>query len=240
MSGAEDASSSSSSSSGGTSSGSSSGSGSGGSSGSSGSCSPVDAGVDLTTPTVSFSQDVLPLFERSCGLSSSCHYDPGPTVINSLGIFLGCDIHFDAGAGSVNSCMTADPGPIVYRDLVGDPDGGADAGPLKPLEITGMPFVTPGNPEQSYLMHKIDGDMCALTTCVMNNPAVSMATDTPGTTGVSNWCGSQMPYENDPLPGANTGTDPTAAVCGGSSCTDPSTFSANTIRAWIAQGAPNN
>jgi hypothetical protein len=194
-------------------------------------CIAHEGGVDLTTPTISFKDDVLPLFERSCGLSSSCHYDPGPGTISTLGIFLGCDINFDAGAQSTNSCKTANPGPIVYQDLVGSPDGG-DAGPLPPLEITGMPYVTPGDPSKSYIMHKLDNDQCIFTTCVTMNMPVTTMQDTPGAPGVSNWCGASMPLNSDLLPDT--------AACGGTGCNDPAKFSRNTVRAWIAQGALNN
>jgi hypothetical protein len=215
--------------------GSSSGGSGSGSSGGPPPCVPYVSDAGLTSPTVSFKRDVLPLFERSCGLSSSCHYDPGPNTIAMLGIFLGCDITFDAGAGSVNNCSTADPGPIVYQDLVGTPDGGPA---LKPAEINNMPFVTPGDPTMSYIMHKIDGDTCTLTAgCVANNaPVASTQMNPPNSLGPGNppnWCGQQMPLNNEPIPAI--------AVCGApADCTNPSAFSSNTIRAWIAQGALNN
>ena len=103
-----------------------------------------------------------------------------------------------------------------------------------PLEITGMPFVTPGDPAHSYIMRKLDGDQCTLTaSCVMNNVPVATMQDTPGTAGVSNWCGASMPLNSDPVPNG--------PACGGTdNCKDPLKFSRNTIRAWIAQGAPNN
>jgi hypothetical protein len=187
-----------------------------------------DAG--LTSPTISFSADVLPLFEHSCGLSASCHYDQ--SVVSTLGIFLGCDDTIDGG-----SCLTANPGPLVYQDLVGSPDGGPDAGPLVPLEIKGMPFVTPGSPEQSYIMHKLDNDICTLTSqCVVTNAAVNNEMDTPGSLGPGNppnWCGVSMPLNGELLP--------EGPACGGSQdCSGAATYSRDTIRAWIAQGALNN
>jgi hypothetical protein len=219
---------------GGSSSGSSSGGSTSGSSSGSTACVAYESDADLTTPTVSFSKDVLPLFEHSCGLSSSCHFDPGPNTISTLGIFLGCDINYDAGAGSVNACVTATPGPIVYQDLVGTADGG----PLAPLEITGMPFVTAGDPTKSYIMHKLDGDLCTLTTCKMGNVAVNDQMDTPGSVSTNpelppNWCGQSMPLNNDLLPAG--------PACGGSQdCTQTMTYARDTVRLWIAQGAMNN
>lgn len=88
------------------------------------------AGFDATTPAVSFANDVMPVFKRSCAFST-CH---GSNVGTSNGIFLGSDgakVH----AGFVN--------------VRGD-------------ELTTMPFVTPGNPRESYLMRKMDGSQCAL------------------------------------------------------------------------------
>src|SRR5581483_10309892 len=75
-------------------SGNSSGGASGGDSGHDGpsgdGCTGYESDADLTTPVVSFSTDVLPIFEHSCGLSSSCHGDRSD--IRARGIFLGCDM----------------------------------------------------------------------------------------------------------------------------------------------------
>jgi hypothetical protein len=197
-------------------------------------CTAYVSDADLTSPTISFKNDVLPLFEHSCGLSSSCHYDP--MVVHNLGIFLGCDITFDAGAGSVNSCAVANPGPEVYADLVGGGDAGGDGGPLVPLEITGMPYVTPGDPTKSYIMHKLDGDMCTLTGCNSMNMAVLFQQDPPGSLGPGNppnWCGTSMPLNAELLPAG--------PACGGSQdCTGAASYARDTVRAWIAQGALNN
>src|SRR5271165_6652885 len=71
---------------GGSSSSSSSGGGSSSSGGDDGgvACTAYASDADLTSPVISFKKDVLPLFERSCGLSSSCHYDPSNS--GNLGI----------------------------------------------------------------------------------------------------------------------------------------------------------
>ena len=170
-------------------------------------CAGYVSDADLTTPVVSFSTDVLPIFEHSCGLSSSCHGDRSD--IGARGIFLGCDITTSM------ACSVSPPvAPQVYPNLAG-PEAGA------PLETTAMPFVTPGDPSQSYLMHKIDGDLCTVTGCVMSNAAVMQAGDEPGTAGQGqppNWCGTPMPF-NLPF-------------------IDPS--QRDTIRRWIKQGALDN
>ncbi|MGH7435134.1 MAG: hypothetical protein ACRENE_05640 [Polyangiaceae bacterium] len=247
---------------GGSSSGSSSGvSSSGGSGGSGSGCVAYQNDADTTTPVVSFSKDVLPLFEHSCGLSTSCHYDP--SAVKTLGIYLGCDITTPS-----TSCTQKNPGPEVYRDLVGSlpaagADGGADGGveggaegggaeggvdggggPLKALEDP-MPYVTPGDPSNSYIMRKLDGDTCKLTDCIAGNVAVLSAMNSPDSGLTPNWCGQQMPLNGLPIPSiqSSTSTDgvPSTPACGGSTdCSKVTAYSRDTIRNWIAQGALNN
>jgi hypothetical protein len=198
-----------------------------------------DAG--LTSPVVSFKNDVLPLFEHSCGLSGSCHGEP--TDVAQRGIFLGCDINSNAaGCATSNSmpcqCDQTNPGPQVYAGLVASADAGAEAGAVStPLEETCMPFITPGDPTKSYLMHKVDGDECTLTCCIPQNMAVTAAEiQEEGLVlpdGGSGWCGQFMPY--------NVALLPTGPVCGGTAtCSAPASAARDTIRAWIAQGALNN
>jgi len=113
----------------------SSSSGSGSTSGSS-SC--VDysppAGFDANTPSVSFINDVMPIFGQSCAFST-CH---GSTIGTANGVFLG-------------------PDPVrVYAAIVG----------VRGDELQTMPFVTAGDPRQSYLMRKMDASQCAVdSTC---------------------------------------------------------------------------
>jgi hypothetical protein len=161
--------------------------------------------------------------------------------IPEVGIFLGCDSMFDAGATSSYSCRYPDPGPLVYFYLVGGtvpegglPAAGVDAGPLTPLEITGMPFVTPNDPSNSFLMHKMDDDQCTLSNCVVNNVPVLDQLDYPGgPNSPSNWCGQSMPY--------NAALLPASPACGGSQdCTATPSYARDTVRLWIAQGALNN
>jgi hypothetical protein len=174
--------------------------------------------ASLTSPTVSFKNDVAPIFSFSCAISSSCHGGDPTQDISTRGLFLGCSAQsLDAG-----SCyaLNLDPAALadeVYQGLV----GAGDAGPNKPIETSSMPFVTAGDPSKSYLMHKLDNDLCNIQDCVMNNTAVAQAMDTPGTAGTnypSNWCGVFMPYQVSVL--------------------EPS--KRDTVRRWIAQGAMNN
>ncbi len=110
---------------------------------------PVDAGVeaaaacsayevpsstDLTAPTVSFRNDVTPLFNASCG-AATCHGSA-----TSARVFLGS-----------NTASTGDPSAI-RTGLVG----------VNSSALPTMPFVTAGDPKTSFLQHKIDGDLCTL------------------------------------------------------------------------------
>ena len=88
------------------------------------------AGFNATTPAVSFSKDVMPVFAQSCAFST-CH---GSSVGSPNGVFLGRDA------------------AKVHAAIVG----------VRGDELTTMPFVTPGNPRESYLMHKVDGSQCSL------------------------------------------------------------------------------
>jgi hypothetical protein len=175
-------------------------------------CAAYASDADLARPVVSFAADLLPLFLQSCGLSASCHsHDdfvaPSPRPWGAPLVYLGC-VRNDPTA---LPCDTPNSGPDVYRALVGLPDGGPEAGPEQPVEIASMPFVTPGNPARSYLMHKLDGDLCTLS-CIPANPLIV------GVEGMAPWCGGQEPYHEGPL----------------------SQPSRDLVRRWIAQGARNN
>jgi len=98
-------------------------------------------------------------------------------------------------------------------------DGDGDAGAIvmgivgvKSVEDPSMNIVTAGDPANSYMMHKIDGDMCSIMSM-----CAPMSTSLP--TAVTMPCGVQMPYQvGQPLTGAQSAT----------------------IWNWIAQGANNN
>jgi hypothetical protein len=116
----------------------------------------VPAGTDLTTPT-SFKNDVLPILVQSCAFTS-CHGEPNGT---NNGISLG-----------LKPPATSDAA-MVIAGMVN----------VKAKELPAMNFITPSDPSQSYLMHKIDGD---------NGVYDSMCTD--GT------CQATMPQGSDLLP----------------------------------------
>ncbi len=174
-------------------------------------CAIYVSDADLKAPVVSFASDVLPLFSASCGLSQVCHrsVSPGATIARwgAPLVYLGCV------ANGNGACDDPNPGPDVYRALVGMPNGGPAAGPQAPVEILSMPFVTRGDPSKSFLMHKIDGDLCILQGCLPNNTLDLAVQDV-----TSNGCGVVQPFLFTPL-------DDTAR---------------DLVRRWIAQGAENN
>ena len=54
--------------------------------------------------------------------------------------------------GPANGVFLGQDTPRVYTAIVG----------AKGNELASMPFITPGNPRESYLMRKMDGSQCAL------------------------------------------------------------------------------
>jgi hypothetical protein len=100
---------------------------------------PDPATTELMTPTVSFATDIVPLFQASCSLSSSCHQAKvgGPT-----GLYLGPAKGQPADLAG------------VYAAVVNKPS----------VELSTMMFVKPGDLANSYLMHKMDGDQCQFAT----------------------------------------------------------------------------
>lgn len=131
------------------------------------SCQAYDPGsIDLQNPKVSFKNDVVVgVFNKSCGLSTSCHGSP---TSSQQGLFLGAP----SAAGSDASKVRA--------NLVG----------AKATEVSQMPIVTAGDPKNSYIMHKMDGDSCTLT---------AQCVDTQD-------CPNSMPSGSDILPAANRDT----------------------------------
>ncbi|GMV18940.1 MAG: hypothetical protein HS104_35315 [Polyangiaceae bacterium] len=100
---------------------------------------PIDyAGLDLATPSVSFANDVFPLFRRSCGLSSVCH---GSQSSSAAGLYL----------GPKKSDTTTVIDVALYQQVI---DGIANV-PSKTAPA--MDLVEPADPSQSFLMLKMDG-----------------------------------------------------------------------------------
>jgi hypothetical protein len=103
-------------------------------------CVAYDSDASLTTPTVSFQTEVIPIFEHSCGVSgATCHGDPSSEKDGLQRPFLG---EYDGGT---------DPAAVISA-IVG----------VASNEDPKMDEVTAGEPTKSYLMHKMDGDQCTL------------------------------------------------------------------------------
>ncbi len=145
--------------------------------------------ADLTTPTVSFAQDVQPTFNMSCALSTpgTCHALQQPGNTTPWLIYLGDPVH-NPDAGQVLS-------GIVGQAAFEDPS---------------MNIIKAGDPDNSYLMHKLDYDQCQFSTAC-NGPNLKQ-------NPMQINCGSGMPYQSGIL---DQGTR-------------------DNIRRWIAQGAKNN
>lgn len=100
---------------------------------------PIDyAGLDLTTPSVSFAADVFPLFRRSCGLSSVCH---GSQSSSAAGLYL----------GPKQSDTTTVIDKALYQQVID-----AIAG-VPSKTAPAMNLVAPLDPAKSFLMLKVDG-----------------------------------------------------------------------------------
>jgi hypothetical protein len=121
-------------------------------------------GSDLQTPTVSFAQSIKPLFNTSCSISTpgTCHALQQPGNSTPYLVFLGSP---DGGID----------GATVLSGLVGKPAS----------EDPGMSLIAAGDPDNSYLMHKLDYDQCQFATACD-------ATKNPVFTG----CGVGMPYQS--------------------------------------------
>lgn len=106
------------------------------------------ASFNGTSPTVSFKTDVLPIFRQSCGLSAACHGDQsGPAQQPYLG---------PPGAGAMPPPATDSEIAAIFSANVN-----SDA-----VEAPGMKLVKPNDPENSFLMHKVDGTLkCDAVTC---------------------------------------------------------------------------
>jgi hypothetical protein len=96
----------------------------------------VPTGDNLMSPTTALKADVMVVFNNNCG-AAACHGSTS-SAENPSGLFLGSETA--KGADSAQ----------VYAALVNK----------KGNELASMSFITPGNPSQSYLMHKMDGDQC--------------------------------------------------------------------------------
>ncbi len=107
-----------------------------------------------TEEVVSFALDVLPIFEQSCSLSSSCHGNPAsPETAAGYQPYL----------GEVNPETTPSDIALILSTIV-DQDS----------HLATMKIVDPSSPETSFLMHKMDGDLDCPLGCPGDDCADSM------------------------------------------------------------------
>jgi hypothetical protein len=93
------------------------------------------SGPGTPSGPVSFRSDVAPVFATSCATNSDCH-----------------------GSADGSNVYLAGPATDSKRTLAGLVNKPAN-------ELPTMPYITPGDPTNSYLMHKIDGDLSSLGAC---------------------------------------------------------------------------
>jgi hypothetical protein len=168
----------------------------------------------LMTPTVSFVNDVMPVFVHSCAFSG-CHIvestDGGPPPGNLEFLFIQ---EHDASVAMYSQ--------EVYNGLVNKPT----------IEDPTMNFVTPSDPANSFLMRKMDFALCDLADkCDSNNPLFNKYNkDQNQAYPAPNGCGVGMPPDLTDDAGNMV---PLVDIAGMPTQRD-------TVRRWIAQGAKNN
>ncbi|MFO0589137.1 MAG: hypothetical protein U0441_16415 [Polyangiaceae bacterium] len=122
--------------------------GSGGGGGGTATC-PDYSKFDGTMPVVSFKTDVLPVFQRSCGLSTSCHGDPNMPSQDRP--YFGPNKSTTATADDISKILAGSVGVSSY---------------LNPS----MQIVKVSDPEHSFLMYKLDDQLeCATLECAATN-----------------------------------------------------------------------
>jgi hypothetical protein len=138
-------------------------------------CSSSSSAAPTVTP-VSFSSDVMPIFQASCTISSVCHGQMNNSGEENL--YLG-----ENGGNTATSTMN------TYMGLVG----------VNALEDPKLALVKAGDSANSYLSLKLSGNLSSLAA----DCAAGMCN---GPTCVDSPCGVQMPYLNAALPDAEQAT----------------------------------
>jgi hypothetical protein len=168
----------------------------------------------LMTPSVSFANDVMPVFVHSCAFSG-CHItqsaDGGPPPGNLEFLFV-----------QEHTAPIAMYAQQVYDGLLN----------RKTIEDPTMNFVTPGDPANSYLMRKMDFALCDIAAqCDSNNPLFKQYNGPDKAYPAPTACGVVMPPDlydpvtNAMLPLVDDAGMPTQREM---------------VKRWIAQGAKFN
>ena len=158
---------------------------------------PFDSCVDLTTPSVSFEKDIRPILEQSCSVTMGCHGQPGNAQSTPGLLFFGAE-----DGGTAASTILANMVGVASPE---DPD---------------LSIVKAGDPANSYMMHKLDGDHCRFAAAC-------------NATGQDSFleCGLRMPYQ---LPDLCLDSQ---TACVQKQSIQQQYGERDQIRRWIAQGA---
>jgi hypothetical protein len=151
-------------------------------------------GPTSTAAMVSFSATIQPILRVGCGTGGNTCHGQYPGTMSAANLYL--------AEPTANGDGNGDAGAII-PEIVG----------MKSIEAPSLDLVNPGNPEESYLMHKIDGDLM----CTLGSSCAAIAGLNLNAT-ITQPCGIQMPQNSPPL------------------TVDERTEIWN----WIAQGANNN
>jgi hypothetical protein len=131
--------------------------------------------------SVSFKNDVMPIFHQSCTISSSCHGQ----MMNSAEANLYLGNNFMEG-DNTSATIAA-----TYAGLVG----------VKSVEKPAMNLVTAKDPANSYLFHKVNDDQATL-----NGLACSGGMCPAGDCDMTMVCGIPMPKSGTTLMSADLAT----------------------------------
>lgn len=127
---------------------------------------PCVTGSALQSPSVSFAKDIQPIWNASCAISgATCHGSTATDPKTTGQIYLGS---IDGGVAASD----------ILPKIVGQPSP----------ENGQMDIIKAGDPANSYLMHKLDGDECLYAkTCNATQNAIFAN------------CGIQMPFNSGVL-----------------------------------------
>jgi hypothetical protein len=148
---------------------------------------PSPCGTGASTVPVSFSNQIMPILQRSCsagggGLGPDCHGDPSIAMALAAG---GTRQWFGPPPPAVDSASTL---AMIYNGFVCQPQGTCTAQVSN--EDPYMDVVKPGDPTQSFLWYKINGTQRSL----------DMETPDQCDQGDLGNCGGPMPFSVVGLP----------------------------------------
>jgi hypothetical protein len=184
-------------------------------------CSDIDLAAIQANPgpTVSFKNDIMPIFGLSC-TASDCHKDPD----RKAGLYLGVRCKYDPATKvcsfpavpDTSGTSTNPPAPLtdqvladVYASLLE---------PAKTVTTGDVMRVAPGSLSRSFLIDSLMG--------TTNDRGYTCTNQDPSHEANPQPCGDSMPLNNPPECSAAGSTPPRLSFL--------------LIARWIAEGAPNN